>query len=202
MKNLERFFIFMVGLGVGGAIGYKLSSDHFKKIADEEIESVKDEFAKLYSTDNETEQKEENDSYIDMNKLIKEKNDKKEHKEIIKDYVQEEDEDEDPDYIVDIDNGDEQDDMAPYTIAPEEYGEMEGYDAKTLYYYADKVLAYENGDLVVDPVDIIGQVKLEGSFGEYSDDGVYVRNDKLRCDYEILLSLKTYEEDTGKLIEE
>lgn len=77
----------------------------------------------------------------------------------------------------------------PYTIAPEEFGNQDDYDLLTFTYYADKVLT-DDGDDPIDPKDIdkiIGEDSLS-TFGEYDDYAVYVRNDKRKCDYEILLS--------------
>lgn len=79
----------------------------------------------------------------------------------------------------------------PYVIAPEQLGENEEYETITLLYYADKVLADDNDELVEDIDSKIGLDSLT-HFGEYEDDSVCVRNDARKVDYEILLSLKEY----------
>ena len=48
-------------------------------------------------------------------------------------------------------------------------------------------------ELVEDVDNTVGYDSLE-RFGEYEDDVVYVRNDRLKSDFEILLSLKKYSE--------
>ena len=53
-------------------------------------------------------------------------------------------------------------------------------------------------DLMTDEIienveDVIGFESLN-HFGEYEDDSVYVRNERLRVDYEVLLDLRTYTE--------
>jgi len=83
----------------------------------------------------------------------------------------------------------------PYVIPPEELGEMEDYETITLTYFADgtltdddyKVIEQEEAD------DIIGPDALS-HFGEYEDDSVCIRNEKYKCDYEILNDLREYEE--------
>ena len=39
--------------------------------------------------------------------------------------------------------------------------------------------------------DVVGMESLT-HFGEYEDDSVFVRNDRLKCDYEILMDERTY----------
>lgn len=81
----------------------------------------------------------------------------------------------------------------PYVIEPEEFGELYDYGTVSLTYYADKFLADENDELVEDVDDTVGISSLN-HFGEYEDDSVFVRNDRLKCDYEILLDMRNYED--------
>ena len=83
----------------------------------------------------------------------------------------------------------------PYVITPEEFDPLddspEAYEKITLTYYADDILA-DDGDIVVDDVEfVIGSEALE-SFGEYEEDAVYVRNDKLKTEYEIVRDERNY----------
>lgn len=80
----------------------------------------------------------------------------------------------------------------PYVISPEEFGELD-YEKISLTYYADDVLADEFDGLVENVDSIVGLESLN-TFGEYEDDSVFVRNDKLRCDYEILKDLRRWED--------
>lgn len=81
----------------------------------------------------------------------------------------------------------------PYVISPDEFGENEDYDTISLTYYADQVLVDDGGDKIEDVDDVVGMESLT-HFGEYEDDSVFVRNDRLRCDYEILMDERTYSE--------
>lgn len=81
----------------------------------------------------------------------------------------------------------------PYVISPDEFGEMEDYNKISLMYYADGVLC-DDMDVPVDNIDEIVGADFASHFGEYEDDSVFVRNDPRKCDYEILRSLRTYEE--------
>lgn len=79
----------------------------------------------------------------------------------------------------------------PYVISPAEFGSLDDYDTISLNYYADGVLA-DDMDEVIDDVDgTVGYDALT-RFGEYEDDSVFVRNEDLKVDYEILLDLRMY----------
>lgn len=86
----------------------------------------------------------------------------------------------------------EEDDMEdkPYVITPEEFGEGE-YETESLIYYDDDVLTYENGKIIDNVDEIVGIGSLY-TFGQYEDDSVFVRNDKLKRDFEILADERNY----------
>ncbi|HZK46450.1 MAG TPA: hypothetical protein VFC64_00760, partial [Atopostipes sp.] len=79
----------------------------------------------------------------------------------------------------------------PYVIPPEEFGEFDNYEKIGLTYYADQVLTDDDDKSVEDIEDTVGFDSLN-HFGEYEDDSVFVRNDRLKCDYEILLDQRNY----------
>ena len=81
--------------------------------------------------------------------------------------------------------------IKPYVISPEEFGEFEDYERISLSYYADQILADEDDEKVEDVDNVVGLESLT-HFGEFEDDSVFVRNDRLKCDYEILLDQRTY----------
>lgn len=83
---------------------------------------------------------------------------------------------------------------APYVIPPEEFGnDADEYDLISLNYYEDGVLADDWDDVIEDVDRVVGKDSLT-HFGEYEDDSVYVRNDRLKCEYEILLRVGKFED--------
>ena len=76
----------------------------------------------------------------------------------------------------------------PYVIHPDDFGMLD-YDTITLTLYSDGVVA-DDGDSIVDN-DILGD-DWRNRFGEYEPDAVYVRNDILKADYEILRDNSQY----------
>ncbi len=83
----------------------------------------------------------------------------------------------------------------PVLISPDEYGERIHYNQVTFTYYADNVLVDELDEPVINLEEVIGGDALT-QFGNddigYGDDAVYVRNDRLRCEYEIIRDPRLY----------
>ena len=65
----------------------------------------------------------------------------------------------------------------------------------SLSQYSDGVLADDDDEKMADDeVDEVVGADYAEHFGEYEDDSVFIRNDKLKCDYEILLDQRKYSE--------
>ena len=179
--NIKNFFIFAVGVGVGIGVSWKLLRDKYERIANEEIESVKEVFSeRKKDTENHisettiiTKEQEVNKDLVDYSKIATQYSDKpkKEEPEIIKE--------------------------APYVISPDEYGEIYDYDQIELTYYADGVLTDDTDEVIDDVDDTVGLDSLN-HFGDYEEDAVHVRNDERKCDYEILRDLRNY---YGEIVE-
>ncbi len=86
---------------------------------------------------------------------------------------------------------DEETEQKIYTISPEEFGEREGFETVELTLYSDGVLENDDEKTVDDVQSLIGSEALD-SFGEYEDDSVYVRNEKLKLDIQILYDEREY----------
>lgn len=89
----------------------------------------------------------------------------------------------------------EDDDMnKPYVIPPEEFDDND-YETESLTLYADGVLVNVYGNPIEDVDRLVGKESLT-HFGEYEDDSVFVRNDELKTDFEILLDTRRYHDLT------
>lgn len=80
---------------------------------------------------------------------------------------------------------------APYVISPIDFGEKPEYERISLIYYADGVVADEEHEILDDWADLVGP-DFMSHFGEYEADSVFVRNDILKTDYEILKDLSPF----------
>lgn len=156
---------FLIGAASGFFTAWHIAENKYRKIAQEEIDSVKSVYSKKRNDDK---TKKETDDMADHETIL--------HREH---YIYE---------------GKEDSDMEkPYVISPEEFGDYEDYERISLTYYADKVLTDENDEIVDNIDEVVGSDSLN-HFGEYEDDSVFVRNDRLKCDYEILLDHRKYRE--------
>lgn len=79
----------------------------------------------------------------------------------------------------------------PYVISPADFDTEDDYEAYSLTYYEDGVLADEQNNPIENVDEMVGLDSLN-HFGEYEDDAVHVRNDAMQCDFEILRDLRNY----------
>lgn len=83
----------------------------------------------------------------------------------------------------------------PRVISPNDFGEADEYDQISLTYYSDGTLANDH-DRPMNVDDILQTVGTEWKRmldnPDRDDDAVYVRNDGLKVDYEILWDERTY----------
>lgn len=186
MNKTINFMMFVVGAAVGSIVTWRYIEKKYEQIAQEEIDSVKEVFAKreLDSTEN--------------NDVVREKAFNAKEKPNIVEYAAKLREQGYTNYT-DIEsetneegvNEESMDIDMPYVIPPEEFGEFDDYEKIGLTYYSDQILTDEDDELVEDIEDTVGFDSLN-HFGEYEDDSVFVRNDRLKCDYEILLDQRNY----------
>jgi hypothetical protein len=80
----------------------------------------------------------------------------------------------------------------PFVIEEDRVGEYISYDLISLIYFDDGVLTDDWEVPVENPDETVGK-EYTGYF-ETGEDVVYVRNDKLKCEFEITRDLRTYEE--------
>ena len=198
---MNKVFIFVLGAAVGSLVTWKFVEEKYRRIADEEIESVKETFKNRESKIAEDEKQAEELGVKSPSKefysQLKESTDKltedmHNYHNLASNYNSNS-----KDYKYTDENGegeiveDESEDYPePYVIAPEEFGGLEDYQTESFIYYEDKVVATDD-DRIVDDVEVLIGDALE-HFGDYEDDAVHVRNEKEKTDYEILRSEKNY----------
>lgn len=77
---------------------------------------------------------------------------------------------------------------APYLITPEAFFENDDYEKDTLTYYEDDYTLTDNQDKQIDRVDqIIGERHLGMFHATDGDKTIYVRNERLQSDYEVVI---------------
>lgn len=186
MKKTINFMMFIVGAAIGSIVTWRYVEKKYEQIAQEEIDSVKEVFAKR-------EQESTENNYVIKEKAFnaKEKPNIVEYTAKLREQGYTNYSDVEPETNKEEVNEESMDIDIPYVIPPEEFGEFDDYEKIGLTYYADQVLTDDDDKLVEDIEDAVGFDSLN-RFGEYEDDSVFVRNDRLKCDYEILLDQRKY----------
>lgn len=196
--------IFAAGAVIGSLVTWKVIKTKYEDIAQEEIDSVKEEYTRLMvsmkkklndsatykdSDGNEDDESEEDTDDFDDSTM-------KNYNEIIKGYRSSNEE-------ADNQNekkGDEKEEdndgvsymKAPYVISPDDFGSVPGYNVEPLDYFADGILA-DGWGVKLDIADTIGEDAVN-HFGDYDDDVVYVRNEQTELEYEVTRDPRTYAE--------
>lgn len=177
--NYKVLLAFLAGVGVGVGASWRYLKKYYSDIADEDIASVKREWARKEAQDPNPKKDEDFD----------EKEAAEYAEEVSRLGYNNKSEAENVNAAVSAYNRAD----APYVIPPEEFGEVDGYDQITLWHHEDGVLADENDERVEDVGRAVGDDYAD-HFGEYDDNAVYIRNDRLKVDYEILLAPRKYSE--------
>ena len=174
-KNLSNLLIFVVGAAIGSAATYFYVNEYHKKRADKEIEEMREYYVVRY------EHGEEENSEEPTEEDVRNYSNALEGWEYVN-YAHKITDDEEKEETDRVDK--------PYVIPPKEFGEL-GYREMSLNYYADGVLTDEDDDPIEDVVDTVGS-EFYKHFGEYEEDSVYVRNDSVKVDFEILYDTRNY----------
>lgn len=195
MSKLGTVLAFLAGAAVGGGSVWYVLKARYEEISEQDIYSAKQAFRareeKLQrEIDNLKERLEIPDMDTEEPKAIQASAAKNREKGDINDYAK----------MVNrvqysrtsVPQPPEHEVEAPYVISPDEFGEIEGYTQISLIYFDDGILSDENGVIIDEPEDIVGDAL--NHFGEYEEDSVFVRSDPKRCDYEILRDLRSYAE--------
>lgn len=176
---LSKIMIFVAGAGIGSVVTYKLVKKHYDQIIQEEIDSVKEAFSEMNGEDDaedgETKQK---------NDIEEEPTEKEAYESIVKESG----------YAVETDKKEDKHMEKPYVISPSEFGDSD-YAILSLTYFLDGTVLNERDKIVTNVDELIGE-DFANHFGDYPEDPdtVYVRNDKLEIDFEILKDYREYSE--------
>ena len=84
-------------------------------------------------------------------------------------------------------------DTKPFVIPPEEFGQMDDYEAESLMYFEGDDVLTDDWFNVIENVDGLVGKDFAEHFGEYEDDSVFVRNPMFKKDFEILKDERTFE---------
>ena len=170
--TFRNIVIFATGATIGSLVTWKFIRTKYERLAQEEIDSVKEVFSRKYHTESDdeggAEPKNEYGDILVQTGYANPSNEKEE-------------------------KGGNTMDEKPYVISPDDFGENDNYETVSLTYYADEVLTDDFDEPIEDVENTVGVESLN-HFGDYEADAdtVFVRNDRLKIDYEILSDTRKY----------
>lgn len=194
-KKLFNVLLFTAGAAVGSLVTWKVLKTKYEQLVQEEVDTFKEDYARCMRRSS---------GGIDIC-------------EDTEDYQCDEGEDDDEEAFDDsemtdyhtlasryqepskvAENGGEGEGDAdvpyingPYVIAPNDFGDGNyDYEMHCLTYYADGILA-NDWDEQLDIDETIGLDSIE-HFGDYAEDVVHVRNERLQADYEVVRDCRKY----------
>ena len=213
-KMLCNVLLVTVGAAIGSLVTWKVVKTKYEQIAQEEIDSVKDEYKRIMdlqrkevelyrnkqtAIQNESEEpsEEQNDEYYpddDERDFTASEKEQVEYYKLASRYRKTEEPDDDK---TNKEGDEEEEDLVqyvngPYVISPEEFGDEPSFSTQPLDYFADGVLA-DGWGIELDLDETIGEDAID-HFGDYVDDIVYVRNERTEIDYEVTRDPRTYAE--------
>lgn len=174
--TLSKAIIFVAGAAIGSIVTWQLLKTKYEHDFEIELDEMRDYYSNKIEKEYEEQLAKDRDEYDNLvkysgyNNYSDTREEKKEEVESME---------------------------KPYVIPPEEFGEEDEYDRESLTYYADGVLT-DDWDNPIEDVDGMVGVDSLNHFGEYEDDSVFVRNDYLRTDYEILLDKRNFADVIGE----
>ena len=202
-SKFTNVLMFAAGAAIGSAVTWKIVKTRYERIVQEEIVSVKTAFNDMLAIRCDDDESIEDSADEEKPSSQQGRIDWSELEDLDEDDDEEyEDEPNEHDFAeyeqLTSNYSNEKggvNNMAkePYIIAPYDFGEEDGYHTIELTYYADDILEDDSYNIVTDRDELIGPKALY-TFGEYEDDAVFVRNEHLRTDFQILKDYRTYAE--------
>lgn len=204
-KTVIGIISFAAGAAIGSVATWMLVKSKYEQIAQEEIEEVREVYMNAIRKTEEVDDEHEESAPVNEAPKVAEL---KSYKDVVKDsgYINygniteaevEEMVKEKTKEIVEECNDilkktEDKVNNKPYVIHPDEFGDE--YNVVTLVCYNDKVVTtYDTGEVLTDEeVEKLVGLDSLSRFGEYEEDSVFVRNDSVKVDYEILRDEENY----------
>lgn len=171
-NGLKGTLIFALGAAIGSAVTWRVLKTKYEQIVQEEIDSFKAKMATKLEPENDEPEFDDSDNIImtEYRDLASRYSTEKGGPEPIKSHIK--------------------------VLTPDEFAEDEEYEAETLIEWSDGKLSDDRGNLVEDIDDLVG-ADYADHFCEYEEYSIYIRNEKYKCEYEIVQDLRTYDEVFG-----
>lgn len=195
MNFLKGSLLFSVGAALGFGCGWYFFKEKYRRIADEEIDSVKKYYLEKHLKEQKELEKLEKDSEK-LDEAIEKYTDKKETEKTEYHKIGENDKKEEEALKAEKESPEEEEPSRPYLITEDEFlNDKNEYDKISLTYYMfDDTLADEYDELIdieeTISTDIYNQIA-------GSEEDLYVRNNVIETDFEIMKVEGSFHEKYG-----
>ena len=189
-KKLINMFMFATGAAIGSLVTWKVVKTKYEQILQDEIDSFKEMYVECMRDSHRDDYSTSDDDEVD-DVFANDDPEVIEYHTLTNRYRQSGNEAENGREG----DGDDGDDVpyinGPYVIEPGQFADGEyDYDCHCITYYADGILADDWG-VKLDIDETIGLDALE-HFGDYAEDVVHVRNERLEAEYEVTKDPRNY----------
>lgn len=179
---MKQLIIFLAGIGVGATGCFLCVKKHYDKITDDEIKSVKEYYKKEFLEAFDNAHVYSSSSEDSEDNKVTQQNYKSKGSDLVNysDFYKKEEE-----------TNEKNDKLLPYVIDEDEFLEENQYDKITISYFEDdSVFVNQEDDIISDGMEFVG----EENISKFKNDVLYVRNEKLGVDYEVILEKGGYED--------
>lgn len=193
---------FVAGAAIGAVSAWFYAKQKYEKLAQEEIQCVTDAFSErleklarnsmqdpdVRPTPEQLEKeatKPGDRNIIDYAAVLS--------KQGYTDYTKFSKDEEEPSVNSEPEDISDNDGNGPVIICPDDYGDIPEYEQLSWTYFADHILTDDDYSMIESAYrdKYIGAGALE-HFGDYEDDAIHVRNDKLKCYIEVVIDSRLY----------
>ena len=193
---MKEGLIFLTGLAAGFGIGYVFFKSKYQKEIEEDIEELRQYYKEKVEKEDEKKVKEKIADVLKgdesaLNSLRGYVDDDKfkeiEHIYAENEHPEDDDSDIDEDYRFGEMINSEKTGKGILVINEEHFGDIKKYDKQTLYYYTyDDTVTDDCENIIDDVKSQIGEALEVHNFKFNDERAIYVRNNDLDCDYEII----------------
>ena len=198
---MKSVLTFIAGLAIGAGVTYVIQKNRYEEMIQEEVEDLREHYKKegksTYKYDGEKMSKEECEESLKKETSVEECDFNAER---IKREAEYDEELKKYNYASNDDSETEKFN-SPYVVNPQEFASLSGYDVISYNYYDDDIIANDDNE-ELDEENIswtlgMSTEEVQAQFGIYEDDSVYVRNEQLKTDFEILRQNENYTRRNG-----
>lgn len=178
--NGKDILVFATGLAVGSAITWFCVKERYRKIANNEIDEIREYYVNKYARDEECELPKEWEGIVTVSER---ESDREQYLKEVGSYAEVKGEIE-PAAKSQIE-----------VISPDEFGDLEGYKITTIVCFDDNVFEDDEFNIISrDEFDDVIGLEVLDELGMYEDDSVYIRNDEIKTYFEVIRDYRSYDD--------